>query len=150
MCVLMRLMDNLCRHFASRWANMNISRQQFSRFSQDKDPSLIDVSLGDNSHRLFAESFLGYGANEAADRHRRSVLLSQLTIGSTKQKLLLGFSSNHSAPDPCMQNGQVKRASVVIDPDRLKSVALKEAVTAAAGFKEGGVYLQASLIFEHP
>ena len=52
-------------------------------------PSLTDDDL---SYKVFVTTFLGYGANEAMARHRRSLLLSQLE--KPKKIKLVFFSMN--------------------------------------------------------
>ena len=54
-----------------------------TEFSEDDKAKVVEVNLGcrasDSSHRykLFVKSFLGYGSNEAINRYRRSLILSQ-------------------------------------------------------------------------
>ena len=57
---------------------------------QEKERAQVfEINLGckdhdmEHTYRIFVNTFLGYGANEALARHRRDLILSQIKDNST-------------------------------------------------------------------
>jgi len=67
--------DPIAYHYKRLKSFQGPDKNQIDELNLAAVPSLSDDEL---SYKIFVMTFLGYGANEAMARHRRSLLLSQL------------------------------------------------------------------------
>jgi len=107
-------------------ASMQIATEITSNLQLDamteKDKNQVaEINLGcmdhdtEHTYRVFVTTFLGYGANEAMNRHLRYVFLGAITEAAGVQ----GLDTDHRIKDPCLPLGMKHNVTLTLDLETL-------------------------------
>jgi len=99
---------------------------QMEGMKEEDKAQVVEINLGSTSpdpehtYRLFVTTFLGFGANQALDRHHR-----QLFLKTAQSMGIQGLNADNRLSDPCRPLGMKDNVSLSLD---LASLAVDPAI----------------------
>lgn len=97
------------------------SNLQLEGMSEKDKGQVAEINLGctehdtEHTYRVFVTTFLGFGANQALERHNRYLLLGAITSESGIQ----GLDGDHRIKDPCLPIGMKNNITVDLNLEAL-------------------------------